>query len=68
MAGSGARHRKRQRGSVEELPSGALRVAVYAGIDPVAKRRHYLEEVVPAGPRAACVACAPLSRWVAARW
>jgi hypothetical protein len=25
---------------------------VYAGIDPVSKRRHYLTEVVPAGPRA----------------
>jgi integrase len=25
---------------------------VYAGIDPVSKRRHYLSEVVPAGPRA----------------
>jgi integrase len=48
------RGRKRARGSVEELPSGALRVSVYAGIDPLTKRRHYLRETIPAGaPRAA---------------
>lgn len=51
MAGSGRRSR-RQRGSVEQLPSGALRVAVYTGIDPVTGRRHYLREIVPAGPTA----------------
>jgi integrase len=28
-------------------------VVVYAGIDPISKRRHYLTEVVPAGPRCA---------------
>ncbi|MHA6802967.1 tyrosine-type recombinase/integrase [Salinifilum ghardaiensis] len=44
--------RKRPRGTVEELPSGALRVKVYAGFDPVTKRRHYLQETVPAGPQA----------------
>jgi integrase len=43
----------RERGSIDELPSGALRVRVYAGIDPVSKRRHYLTEVIPAGPKAA---------------
>ena len=47
---------QRQRGSVEQLPSGALRVAVYAGIDSVSGRRHYLREVVPAGPAAAAEA------------
>jgi integrase len=48
------RGRKRARGSIEELPSGALRVSVYAGIDPLTKRRHYLRETIPAGaPRAA---------------
>ncbi|WP_234027796.1 tyrosine-type recombinase/integrase [Pseudonocardia dioxanivorans] len=52
MAGATARP-KRRRGSVEELPSGALRVSVYAGIDAVTGRRHYLREVVPAGPKAA---------------
>ena len=44
--------RKRSRGSIEELPSGSLRVSVYAGIDPVTKRRHYLREIIPAGPKA----------------
>ncbi|MGH4018707.1 MAG: site-specific integrase, partial [Pseudonocardiaceae bacterium] len=56
MAGAGARRRKRSRGSVQELPSGSLRVSVYAGIDPVTKRRHYLREVVPPGPGAAAEA------------
>lgn len=42
----------RARGSIEELPSGSLRVSVYVGIDPVTKRRHYLREVVAAGPKA----------------
>jgi integrase/DNA-binding transcriptional regulator YhcF (GntR family) len=44
--------KKRDRGSVDELPSGAFRVRVYAGIDPVTKRRHDLTEVIPAGPDA----------------
>jgi integrase len=43
---------KRQRGEVEELPSGSLRVKVYAGIDPITKKRHYLTETIPAGPTA----------------
>ncbi|WP_308252108.1 tyrosine-type recombinase/integrase [Pseudonocardia sp. KRD291] len=42
----------RQHGSIDELPSGALRVRVYAGVDPVTKRRHDLIEVVPPGPNA----------------
>jgi hypothetical protein len=29
---------------------------VYGGIDPVTKRRHYLKEIVPAGPRAQAAA------------
>jgi integrase len=41
--------RKRARGSIEELPSGALRVRLYAGIDPVTKKRLYLTETVPKG-------------------
>lgn len=48
--------RRRQRGEVEELPSGALRVRVYAGADPVTGKRHHLTETVPAGPRAAAQA------------
>lgn len=55
MAGP-AGGRKRRRGSVEVLPSGGLRVSVYAGIDAVTGRRHYLREVVPAGPKAAAEA------------
>ena len=35
-----SRRRKRARGSIETLPSGALRVAVYAGTDPLSGRRH----------------------------
>jgi len=45
--------RKRQRGGLDQLPGGAIRVRVYAGIDPVTKRRLYLTEVVPPGPKAA---------------
>jgi integrase len=44
--------RKRPRGSGQQLPSGALRVSVYAGYDPVSGRRHYLREVVSPGPKA----------------
>ncbi|HET9254097.1 MAG TPA: site-specific integrase, partial [Pseudonocardiaceae bacterium] len=43
---------RRQRGSIQELPSGALRVSVYAGTDPLSGRRHYLRESIPAGPGA----------------
>ena len=52
MAESSPR-RRRQRGSIETLPSGSLRVAVYAGYDPLTDQRHYLREIVPAGPKAA---------------
>jgi hypothetical protein len=31
---------KRKRGEIETLPSGSLRVRVYAGIDPVSKAKH----------------------------
>jgi integrase len=44
---------KRQRGHIERLRSGALRVKVFAGHDPVSKRKIYLTETVPPGPRAA---------------
>ncbi|MEU1684773.1 tyrosine-type recombinase/integrase [Micromonospora sp. NPDC005707] len=46
------RRTKRQRGEIEELPSGSLRVKVYAGIDPITGKRHYLTETIPAGPSA----------------
>jgi integrase len=53
---------KRSRGAVDRLPSGALRVRVYAGIDPVTKRRHYLTEVVQPGPKAHRLAEIALTR------
>jgi hypothetical protein len=36
---------------MDVLPSGARRVRVYAGIDPVSKKRHNLVEIVPPGPQ-----------------
>jgi integrase len=53
VVASGTQRRKRQRGSIEQLPSGALRVSVYAGIDPVTGRRHYLREIIRPGAAAA---------------
>jgi LacI family transcriptional regulator, xylobiose transport system transcriptional regulator len=44
---------RRARGEIEHLPSGSLRVRVYAGIDSTSKKRRYLVETVPAGPKAA---------------
>jgi integrase len=44
---------KRSRGEIEALPSGSLRVRVYAGKDAVTGKRNYLVEIVPSGPRAA---------------
>ena len=38
------------RGEIETLPSGSLRVRVYAGVDPVSGRRLHLTETIPAGP------------------
>ena len=51
--GSMASRANRSRGEIETLPSGSLRVRVYAGIDPVTRKRHHLTEIIPAGPRAA---------------
>lgn len=45
--------RKRVRGEIETLPSGSLRVRVFAGRDPLTTKKHYLIETVPAGPGAA---------------
>ena len=47
-----AGRQRRQRGSIDVLPSGALRIRVYAGVDPVTRRRHDLIEIIPAGPGA----------------
>jgi len=48
--------RRRQRGSIDELPSGGFRVRVYAGVDPVSRRRMTLTETVPPAPGAAAAA------------
>jgi hypothetical protein len=48
-----AKASRRGRGSIETLPSGSLRVKVYAGVDPVTKTRLYLDETIPPGPRSA---------------
>lgn len=48
--------RQRTRGSVDVLPSGALRVRVYAGIDALTGKQNYLVEIVPPGPNAATLA------------
>jgi Glucose-6-phosphate dehydrogenase, C-terminal domain len=54
--------RRRQRGTIDRLPSGALRVRVYAGEDPLTGRRCDLVEVVPPGPKAAALAEAARTR------
>jgi LacI family xylobiose transport system transcriptional regulator len=46
----------RARGEIETLPSGSLRVRVYAGVDPASKKRQYLVRTVPAGAEAAAEA------------
>jgi LacI family transcriptional regulator, xylobiose transport system transcriptional regulator len=50
MGNPGAR--RQARGEVERLPSGSLRVRVYAGVDSESGKRRYLTETVPAGPGA----------------
>ncbi|WP_252299366.1 tyrosine-type recombinase/integrase [Salinispora arenicola] len=42
----------RQRGRIETLPSGSLRVKVYAGTDPITGKRHDLTDTIPPGPTA----------------
>ncbi|MEU4242480.1 substrate-binding domain-containing protein [Actinoplanes sp. NPDC026619] len=51
MASQSGRRRV-ARGEIERLPSGSLRVRVYAGIDPTTRKRRYLLETVPAGDNA----------------
>lgn len=43
----------RTRGSITPVASGGFRVRVYAGYDRVSKKPMYLDETIPAGPRAA---------------
>lgn len=52
MAGRPAAGKARARGNIGTLRSGALRVRVYAGVDPVTKQRHDLVAVIPPGPNA----------------
>lgn len=54
--------RQRRRGSVRELPSGALQVRVYGGKDALTGKRNELVEVIPPGPRAAVEAEAARTR------
>lgn len=49
MPPTGSTRRRRQRGEIETLPSGSLRVRVYAGIDPLSGKKHHLVEVISAG-------------------
>lgn len=57
--------RKKQRGSIDELPSGALRVRVHGGEDSLSGKRHPLVEIIPAGPKAAAQAEAARTRLLA---
>ncbi|WP_231954433.1 LacI family DNA-binding transcriptional regulator [Actinoplanes derwentensis] len=43
---------RQPRGEIETLPSGSLRVRVYAGVDPITGKRIHLTETIPAGPDA----------------
>jgi integrase len=52
MTGRPGTGKARARGNIETLRSGALRVRVYAGVDPVTKKRHNLVEVVEPSPKA----------------
>jgi integrase len=50
------RRRGSPKGSIDTLASGSVRVRVYAGVDVLTGKDHYLSEVIPAGPRAAALA------------
>ncbi|MGE3413398.1 MAG: tyrosine-type recombinase/integrase [Dehalococcoidia bacterium] len=52
MATGATAPKRRTRGEIEVLPSGSLRVRVYAGVDALSGKRNYLVETVPAGPKA----------------
>jgi hypothetical protein len=52
MTGRPGTGTRRARGNIETLASGALRVRVYGGQDPLKKQRHVLTEVIPKGPNA----------------
>ena len=52
MAQASGTRQRRTRGSIDRLPSGALRVRVYGGVDPLTGKAHYLVETIPKGPDA----------------
>jgi integrase len=56
--------RRGARGSISRLPSGSLRVRVYAGIHPVTGRQHNLSHTIPDGPTALADAEAACRRLV----
>jgi len=62
-----SRATSRDRGRIEKLPSGSLRVKVYAGTDPLTGRRHDLTETIPAGSAAARDAQKALARLLSQR-
>jgi hypothetical protein len=62
MADSKVRRLARARGSIDVLPSGALRARLYAVQNPLTKQRRMLVEVIPPGPRAQKQAEAVLDR------
>jgi integrase len=62
MGTSRVRRRTRARGSIDVLPSGSLRVRVYAGQDPLTKKRLTLVKTIPTGPHAQKHAEAALDR------
>ncbi|HEV7932955.1 MAG TPA: hypothetical protein VGP70_11670 [Actinomadura sp.] len=56
MATGATAPKRRTPGEIEVLPSGSLRVRVYAGVDALSGKRNYLVETVPAGPKASAEA------------
>lgn len=63
MTGRPGTRKARVRGAIDTLRSGSLRVRVYAGIDPVTKKRYDLTEIIPPGPRAQALAEDALDRF-----
>ena len=60
--GANKRRRRRARGSIDELPSGSLRVRVYGGTEPLTGREIRLVETIPDGPKAQAAAEKTLTR------
>src|ERR1051325_8344937 len=47
MSAAKARKKTKQRGEILTLPSGSLKVRVYAGIDPLTGKKNFLTETLP---------------------